>query len=68
VGGSSRSWCRSRLAARGIYEAAGQSFDDRGFALDVFEVDDDGDLNLKSEVVPTGMEDEVRRAVNDCPT
>lgn len=38
------------------------------FAPEVFEVDDDGDLILKCEVVPDGMEDDVRQAVGGCPT
>jgi ferredoxin len=38
------------------------------FAPDMFEVGDDGDLILKCEVVPHGLEDEVRQAVDACPT
>lgn len=38
------------------------------FAPDVFEVDDDGDLDLLTEEVPEGMEAAVRRAVDGCPT
>jgi ferredoxin len=38
------------------------------FAPDVFEIADDGDLILKCEVVPDGVVDDVRRAVDSCPT
>lgn len=37
-------------------------------APDVFEVEDDGTLILHSEVVPEGVEDDVREAVSACPT
>jgi ferredoxin len=37
------------------------------FAPSVFEVDEEGDLILLSEVVPDGLLDEVRRAVKGCP-
>lgn len=35
---------------------------------DVFEVDDDGALVLKTEVVPDGKLAEIRAAVTGCPT
>lgn len=35
---------------------------------DVFEIDDDGSLVLKSETVPDGLLDEVEQAVAGCPT
>ena len=35
---------------------------------DVFEVDDDGALVLKTEVVPDGQLAEIRAAVTGCPT
>lgn len=35
---------------------------------DVFEVDDDGALVLKTEVVPYGKLTEIRAAVTGCPT
>jgi ferredoxin len=38
------------------------------FAPGVFEIADDGDLILKCEVVPDGVVDDVRRAVDSCPT
>lgn len=38
------------------------------FAPDVFEVDDNGDLILKSDVVPDGLRDEVQQACDGCPT
>lgn len=38
------------------------------FAPDVFEVDDDGDLVLMSDVVPAGLLDEVQQACDGCPT
>ena len=37
-------------------------------APDVFEVDDDGSLQLHAETVPEGMEGDVREAVASCPT
>ena len=38
------------------------------FAPSVFETNDDGDLVLKSDVVPAGMLDNVRQAVDGRPT
>ena len=37
-------------------------------APDVFEVDDEGSLQVHTETVAEGMEDEVREAVASCPT
>ena len=37
-------------------------------APDVFEVGDDGTLVLHRESVPEGREDEMREAVESCPT
>ncbi|WP_020497518.1 MULTISPECIES: ferredoxin [Sciscionella] len=37
-------------------------------APDVFEVDDNGDLELKSELVPDGQLTDVQDAVAGCPT
>jgi len=37
-------------------------------APDVFEVDDDGSLQVHAETVPEGMERDVREAVASCPT
>jgi ferredoxin len=37
-------------------------------APDVFEVDDDGSLQIHAETVPEGMESDVREAVASCPT
>ena len=38
------------------------------FARSVFETNDGGDLVLKSDAVPAGMLDDVRQAVDGCPT
>lgn len=38
------------------------------FAPEVFEVDDNGDLVVRTETVPEGMLDAVRQAVEGCPT
>jgi len=37
-------------------------------APDVFEVNDDGDLELKTEEVPDGLLSDVEAAVAGCPT
>lgn len=37
-------------------------------APDVFEVDDDGDLVLKTDTVPAGQMEDVEAAVSGCPT
>ena len=37
-------------------------------APDVFEVNDDGDLELKAEQVPDGLLSDVEAAVAGCPT
>ena len=38
------------------------------FAPDIFEIDDNGDLILKTETVPAEEHDAVRQAVDNCPT
>jgi ferredoxin len=50
---------RGRCTGLGICES---------FAPDVFEVNDDGNLVLSTEVVPQVSVDEVRQAVAGCPT
>ncbi len=50
---------RRRCTGLGICEA---------MAPDVFEVDENGDLLLLTETVSTGQLDEVRAAVEGCPT
>ena len=37
-------------------------------APDVFEIDDDGDLVLKTDQVPDGQQPDVEAAVDGCPT
>jgi ferredoxin len=50
---------RAKCTGIGICEAT---------APTVFEVDDDGELIVLSEEVPTGAETEVLEAVEGCPT
>jgi ferredoxin len=50
---------RAKCTGIGICEAV---------APTVFEVDDDGELVLLSQVVPDGAEAEVAEAVEGCPT
>lgn len=50
---------RSKCTGLGICES---------LAPDVFEVDDDGDLELKTEAVPDGQLEDVEAAVAGCPT
>lgn len=38
------------------------------FAPEVFEVDEEGDLVMKTDDVPEGMLEAVRQAVEGCPT
>ncbi|GAB2960098.1 ferredoxin [Amycolatopsis acidiphila] len=50
---------RARCTALGICES---------LAPEVFEVDDQGDLLLKSNTVPEGQQGEVEAAIAGCPT
>lgn len=50
---------RTRCTGLGICES---------LAPDVFEIDDDGDLVLRAESVSADALDEVRQAVEGCPT
>lgn len=38
------------------------------FAPEVFEINDAGDMQLRTETVPEGMEDAVDEAIECCPT
>jgi ferredoxin len=38
------------------------------FAPNLFEINDDGDLVLKSDIVPDEMLDDVHQAIDACPT
>lgn len=50
---------RTRCTGLGICES---------LAPDVFEIDDDGELVLRADAVSADAVDEVRRAVEGCPT
>ncbi|WP_067899565.1 ferredoxin [Nocardia vaccinii] len=50
---------REKCTGIGICEA---------FVPKVFEVNDDGDLELLSDTVPAGMEHAVTQAIEGCPT
>lgn len=50
---------RSKCTGLGICES---------LAPDVFEVNDDGDLELTTDVVPDGEMEDVEAAVAGCPT
>jgi ferredoxin len=50
---------RSKCTGLGICES---------LAPDVFEIDDDGDLVLKTDEVPPGQLADIEAAVDGCPT
>jgi ferredoxin len=49
---------RTKCTGHGVCES---------FAPNLFEVNDDGDMVLNSDVVPDEMVDDVRQAVDGCP-